>query len=72
MTKKDIKDVEVGKDVDVTIQPPKEALLGVKVRQLEATAASFSLRPSSSNSDGNYEACPKVIPGQDERHFRTV
>ena len=51
--RKDIKDVEVGKDVDVTIDGQKASVKG-KVDSIgKATAASFSLMPSS-NSDGNY------------------
>ncbi|MGQ3446860.1 HlyD family secretion protein [Staphylococcus aureus] len=58
---KDIKDVEVGKDVDVTIDGQKASVKG-KVDSIgKATAASFSLMPSS-NSDGNYTKVSQVIP----------
>lgn len=58
---KDIKDVEVGKDVDVTIDGQKASIKG-KVDSIgKATAASFSLMPSS-NSDGNYTKVSQVIP----------
>ncbi|MBZ5474327.1 HlyD family secretion protein [Staphylococcus aureus] len=58
---KDIKDVEVGKDVDVTIDGQKTSIKG-KVDSIgKATAASFSLMPSS-NSDGNYTKVSQVIP----------
>ncbi|EOB8618956.1 HlyD family secretion protein [Staphylococcus aureus] len=58
---KDIKDVEVGKDVDVTIDGQKASIKG-KVDSIgKATAASFSLIPSS-NSDGNYTKVSQVIP----------
>ncbi|HDD3967755.1 TPA: HlyD family secretion protein [Staphylococcus aureus] len=58
---KDIKDVEVGKDVDVTIDGQKASVKG-KVDSIgKATAASFSLMPPS-NSDGNYTKVSQVIP----------
>ncbi|MDA2783752.1 HlyD family efflux transporter periplasmic adaptor subunit [Staphylococcus aureus] len=58
---KDFKDVEVGKDVDVTIDGQKASIKG-KVDSIgKATAASFSLMPSS-NSDGNYTKVSQVIP----------
>ena len=58
---KDIKDVEVGKDVDVTIDGQKASIKG-KVDSIgKSTAASFSLMPSS-NSDGNYTKVSQVIP----------
>ncbi|MDN8891460.1 HlyD family efflux transporter periplasmic adaptor subunit, partial [Staphylococcus aureus] len=57
---KDIKDVEVGKDVDVTIDCQKASIKG-KVDSIgKATASSFSLMPSS-NSDGNYTKVSQVI-----------
>ena len=58
---KDISDVEKGNDVDVDIDGQKASIKG-KVEQVgEATAASFSLMPSS-NSDGNYTKVSQVVP----------
>ncbi len=61
MTEKIFKDVEVGKDVDVTIDG-KKLLLKVKLIVLEKQLLqAFSLMPSS-NSDGNYTKVSQVIP----------
>ncbi|MEQ6028846.1 HlyD family secretion protein [Staphylococcus saccharolyticus] len=58
---KDISDVEKGNDVDVDIDGQKASIKG-KVKEVgQATAASFSLMPSS-NSDGNYTKVSQVVP----------
>ena len=58
---KDISDVEKGNDVDVDIDGQKASIKG-KVEEVgQATAASFSLMPSS-NSDGNYTKVSQVVP----------
>ena len=58
---KDISDVEKGNDVDVDIDGQKAPIKG-KVKEVgQATAASFSLMPSS-NSDGNYTKVSQVVP----------
>ncbi|EHJ07031.1 HlyD family secretion protein [Staphylococcus simiae] len=57
----DMKDVEVGKDVDVTIDGQKATIKGKVDNVGKATAASFSLMPSS-NSDGNYTKVSQVVP----------
>lgn len=58
---KDISDVEKGNDVDVDIVGQKASIKG-KVEEVgQATAASFSLMPSS-NSDGNYTKVSQVVP----------
>ena len=58
---KDISDVEKGNDVDVDIDGQKASING-KVEEVgQATAASFSLMPSS-NSDGNYTKVSQVVP----------
>lgn len=56
---KDVADIEKGNDVDVDIDGQKATVSG-KVDQIgDATAASFSLMPSS-NSDGNYTKVSQV------------
>lgn len=58
---KDVADIEKGNDVDVDIDGQKATVSG-KVDQIgDATAASFSLMPSS-NSDGNYTKVSQVVP----------
>ncbi|PTI68521.1 HlyD family secretion protein [Staphylococcus succinus] len=58
---KDIADVEEGKDVNVKLDGEKAELKG-KVEEVgKATAASFSMMPSS-NSDGNYTKVSQVVP----------
>lgn len=58
---KDVADIEKGNDVDVDIDGQKATVSG-KVDQIGyATAASFSLMPSS-NSDGNYTKVSQVVP----------
>lgn len=58
---KDVADIEKGNDVDVDIDGQKATVSG-KVDQIgDATAASFSLIPSS-NSDGNYTKVSQVVP----------
>lgn len=58
---KDVADIEKGNDVDVDIDGQK-AIVSGKVDQIgDATAASFSLMPSS-NSDGNYTKVSQVVP----------
>lgn len=58
---KDISDVEEGKDVNVKLDGEKAELKG-KVEEVgKATAASFSMMPSS-NSDGNYTKVSQVVP----------
>lgn len=57
----DVKDVEEGKDVDISIDGEKAKVKG-KVDQVgKATASSFSMMPSS-NSDGNYTKVTQVVP----------
>lgn len=58
---KDVADIEKGNDVDIDIDGQKATVSG-KVDQIgDATAASFSLMPSS-NSDGNYTKVSQVVP----------
>ncbi|MGO3048570.1 HlyD family secretion protein [Staphylococcus casei] len=58
---KDVADVEEGKDVNVKLDGEKAELKG-KVEEVgKATAASFSMMPSS-NSDGNYTKVSQVVP----------
>lgn len=58
---KDVANIEKGNDVDVDIDGQKATVSG-KVDQIgDATAASFSLMPSS-NSDGNYTKVSQVVP----------
>ena len=58
---KDVADIEKGNDVDVDIDGQKATVSG-KVDQIgDATAASFSLMPSS-KSDGNYTKVSQVVP----------
>ena len=53
--------MEKGNDVDVDIDGQKASIKG-KVEEVgQATAASFSLMPSS-NSDGNYTKVSQVVP----------
>ena len=58
---KDVAEIKKGNDVDVDIDGQKATVSG-KVDQIgDATAASFSLMPSS-NSDGNYTKVSQVVP----------
>ena len=57
----DIKDVEEGRDVDVSIDGEHSKIKGKVDRIGHATASSFSLMPSS-NSDGNYTKVTQVVP----------
>lgn len=58
---KDIADVEEGKDVNVKLDGEKAELKGKVEGVGKATAASFSMMPSS-NSDGNYTKVSQVVP----------
>ncbi|WP_145340965.1 HlyD family secretion protein [Staphylococcus condimenti] len=58
---KDISDVEKGNDVDVKIDGQNSKVKGKVDEVGKATAASFSLMPSS-NSDGNYTKVSQVVP----------
>ncbi|WP_281183000.1 HlyD family secretion protein [Staphylococcus schleiferi] len=57
----DIKDVEEGRDVDVSIDGEHSKIKDKVDRIGHATASSFSLMPSS-NSDGNYTKVTQVVP----------
>ncbi|UXR78619.1 MULTISPECIES: HlyD family efflux transporter periplasmic adaptor subunit [unclassified Staphylococcus] len=57
----EVKDVETGQVVDITIDGQESKVKGKVVHVGQATASSFSLMPSS-NSDGNYTKVIQVIP----------